>query len=233
MRSDMGKCVIERPRSGSSNPSAKARWYGKITQDDEGYDYDGMTKLPSSRKQEAYHPKIGEKNFTDVLGPIEGYLRSSVGRPWDDVYSELCVGLGRFSWPMRHVLAFHVNVAINTWEGADGHIWFDDKYGPHKVDGGYRSEFYVHPRSKTLQYKKQERFKYRPKKEGESVKLADSRHMVKINGLWFIGRYKDMEYPEHRRYCSGCEACKWPNTRTQTFVTEKSASRKEIRRALS
>lgn len=233
MRSDMGKCVIERPRNGSSNPSAKARWYGKITQDDEGYDYDGMTKLPSSRKQEGYHKKIGEKNFTDVLGPIEGYLRSSVGRPWDDVYSELCAGLGKFSWPMRHVLIFHVNVAVNTWEGVDGHIWFNDTRGPEKVDGGYSSEFYVHPKRKTLEwFREKKRYKYRPNKEGESIKLDADRYMVKINGLWFIGHYKKQEYGSHEYRCH-CAACKWPHSRTETFVVEKSASRKEIRKALS
>ena len=226
MRSDMGKCVIERPRNGSSNPSAKAKWYGKITQDDEGYDYDGMTKLPVSSKQEGYHKKIGNKSFTDVLGPIEGYLRSSVGRPWDDVYSELCSGLGKFSWPMRHVLLFHVNVAVNTWEGVDGNIWYNDKYGHSKVDGGYRSEFYVHPRSKTLQrFRQTKRYKYRANKEGESVKLDGNRHMVKIDGLWFIGHYRD-------RQLGDFENKEWPHGK-QIFVTEKSASRKEIKKALS
>jgi len=226
MRYDMGKCVIERPRRGSSNPSAKARWYGKITHDEEGYDYDGMMRLPVSRKQEGYHKKIGSKDFSDLLGPINGYLRSSVGRPWDDVYSELCAGLGKFSWPMRHVLSFHIDVAVNTWED-DGKIWCGDKYGPRVVSGGWRrNEFYVHPCTRTLQGTKEEpKYKYRRNKEGVSIKLADDRHMAKVDGLWFIGRYRD-------RQLGDFDLKEWPHGK-QIFVTEKSASRKEIRRALS
>src|SRR6266581_4056869 len=125
MRSDLGKCVTERPRHNSGAASAKAVWYGRIHEDDEGQlDYDGLTRLPASRRQEGYHKKIGDKSFTDVLGPIEGYLRASVGRPWDDVYSELSRNLGSGSWPVRHVLAQHVQVATDTYRGADGKVCY-------------------------------------------------------------------------------------------------------------
>ena len=52
MPQDMGKCIIERPRSNSGAPSAKARDYGRFIHDDEGIDYDGFTHLPVSSKQE-------------------------------------------------------------------------------------------------------------------------------------------------------------------------------------
>lgn len=35
MKQFFGKQVIERPRQGSSNPSAKARWYGKMRLDED------------------------------------------------------------------------------------------------------------------------------------------------------------------------------------------------------
>ena len=55
MRPDMGKCVIERPRRGSRTAlSAKVRHYGKIVEYDDGPDYDGLTHLPVSRKQEGF-----------------------------------------------------------------------------------------------------------------------------------------------------------------------------------
>ncbi|MBI4474010.1 MAG: hypothetical protein HY646_15180, partial [Acidobacteria bacterium] len=67
----MGKCVIERPRRGSKTAlSAKARHYGKIIEYNDGPDYDGLTRLPVSRKQEGYNKKLGDKDFTDVLGPL-------------------------------------------------------------------------------------------------------------------------------------------------------------------
>ena len=83
MRPDMGKCVIERPRRGSRTAlSAKVRHYGKIVEYDDGPDYDGLTHLPVSRRQEGYNKKLGDKDFTDVLGPLHRYLRSSCGRLW-------------------------------------------------------------------------------------------------------------------------------------------------------
>jgi hypothetical protein len=56
------------------------RHYGKIVEYDDGPGYDGLTRLPVSRKQEGYNKKLGDKDFTDVLGPLHRYLRSSCGR---------------------------------------------------------------------------------------------------------------------------------------------------------
>lgn len=164
MRYDMGKCVIERPRRGSGNRSAKARWYGRIHQDETGeLDYDGFTRLPVSSKQEGYHNRIGGKHFTDVLGPIEGYLRASVGRHWDDVYSELCKGLGQSSWPVRHVLTQHIDVAVKTYLETDGKIWHQSSRGPEIVDGRNGTEFYVHPKTKILCWRSARSWKGRAK----------------------------------------------------------------------
>jgi hypothetical protein len=230
MRSDMGKCVIEAPRHGSANPSAKARWYGKICVDEEGRpDYDGLTRLPSSRKQEGYHPQIGDKSFSDVLGPIERYLHSSVGRRWDDVYSELSRNLGRGPWPLRHVLTQHVHVATNTYRGVDGRIWSMGRRGPEVVDGGYGVEFYVDPKSRTLQRQVRIRRQMRKPEQAERVELKDGRWLIRIDGLWFIGRYQPAEppLPVH---------AKWPDIRSRAgilrFVKEKSANRREMRAGL-
>src|SRR5438477_4317049 len=116
MRPDMGKCVIERPRRGSRTAlSAKVRHYGKIVEYDDGPDYDGLTRLPVSGKQEGYNKNLGDKDFTDVLGPLHRYLRSSCGRLWDDVYSEIKQTLGKAGWGVQHILGVHLDVAVHTY----------------------------------------------------------------------------------------------------------------------
>src|SRR5436309_15646114 len=125
MRPDMGKCVTERPRRGSRTAlSAKVRHYGKIIQYNDGPDYDGLTRLPVSKKQEGYHKKLGDKDFTDVLGPLHNYLRRSSGRHWNDVYSEIARALGRVDpWGVRHIITAHLDVAVRTYRGVDGNVW--------------------------------------------------------------------------------------------------------------
>jgi hypothetical protein len=230
MRADLGQCVTERPRRNSSAASAKASWYGRVEADDEGeLDYDGLSRLPASPKQEGYFKKIGDKSFTDVLGPIRGYLRSSVGRPWDEVYSELSRHLGCGSWPVRHVLTQHVDVATRTYRGNDGKICYHDKHGPREIDGSWRSaEFYVHPETRRLSWDPKKSWKYRPapeRKDTDRVKGEGDRWFVKIDGLWFLGTY---------RLCSE-GAAEWPNILkgwgggVWVFRKIKSCSKKELK----
>lgn len=198
MRSDMGKCVTERPRRGSSCPSAKARWYGRIIEDADGYDYDGFTRLPVSRKQEGYHKKIGDKDFSDVLGPIHGYLRSNIGRPWNDVFSEISRTLGRSTWPVRHVLTAHIDVATCTFRGRDGKIHVHDKYGEHELPSEryWRyHEFYVEPETGILRERQSGRMDWnRAKPTGERVQIPGTENwFVKIKSVWFIGTYRDVD----------------------------------------
>jgi hypothetical protein len=150
MRPDMGKCVIERPRRGSRTAlSAKARHYGKIVEYDDDPDYDGLTRLPVSRKQEGYNKKLGDKDFTDVLGPLHKYLRRSCGRPWNDVYSEIKQTLGNAGWGVQHIISAHLDVATHTYRGVDGNVWVADRHGVQKV-GGLYYDFYVEPETGIL-----------------------------------------------------------------------------------
>jgi len=195
MKPFFGRIVTERPRSGSSNPSVKARRFGSI----EDGEYYGPVKIPMSKggKQFAYNRKVGDKDFTDLLGPIEGYLRSKVGQPWSKVYSELSRGLGRSTWPVRHILSQHVEVAVNTYRGADGKVWHADKTGGEEPVGGYFSRFYVEPETGLL--REAERLSWRswrrqlrpasPKQERRR-KLADGHYAVLIGGIWYIGEYR-------------------------------------------
>jgi hypothetical protein len=123
MRHDMGRVVIERPRWGSHAKSPKIRQFGgRINEDG---DYDGLTRLPSSREKiYGYAPKIQDKDFTDVLGPLRGYLNKNVGRPWDKVFSEATRCLKSGGWGVRHVFSIHLlgDVARDVILGEDGSL---------------------------------------------------------------------------------------------------------------
>jgi hypothetical protein len=195
----MGKCIIERPRSNSGAPSAKARDYGRFIHDDEGIDYDGFTHLPVSSKQEGYHKKLGSKSFTDVLGPLHNYLRSSCGRPWNEVYSEIARVIGRGAgWGVRHILNAHLDVAINTYRGVDGNVYSCNKYGIDRV-GGFRDDFYVEPETGILRPSTQYR-KWRVRHQAaiaakpiEAIPIGDGTEYRKIAGIWYFRQYVETE----------------------------------------
>lgn len=213
--------------------------FGKINEDGE---YEGPTKLPSGMgdrgKIAGYCRKIPGKEFSDLLGPIENYLKSSVGRYWPKVYSELSANLGSGAWPVRHILEQHVNVAVDTYRGVDGEVWFNHKHGPRVVDGDYFTKFYVHPETKTLRYFQKKKNIYR-KLESPIRKWSagKDRWLVEVNGSWFLGTYTK----EIRKYVPGTGprdkiySVTWPDYREQweydcfRFTRIKSASKKEIK----
>lgn len=201
MRPDMGKCIIERPRRGSGSAlSAKARRYGKILHTSEGeWDYEGFSRLPVSRKQEGYHKKLGDKSFSDLLGPLSNYLRKNCGRPWNDVYSEIALTLGRIgSWGIRHIIREHLDVATCTYRGFDGSVWICDKHGVHKV-GGFYYDFYVEPETGILCEAASHRkwrsiHKAKPVKDLTIIPITETSEYRRIKGIWFYQEYRTVQY---------------------------------------
>lgn len=197
MRSDMGRVVIERPRRGSSNPSLKARKVGRLHMDDadwQEWEHDGPCRVPNSAKMEGMWDKnIGTKDFTDVLGPVKGYLKKNVGRKWDDVYSELRDVLGSGSYPIRHVLEDHVLRWVDTT------AYFENGKVYELPSTRHYGEFYVHPVTGVLcEEKTGWRWKgawkrQKSRLETDRVKLDSERWFVPIDGVWYIGRYVEQD----------------------------------------
>lgn len=225
-RKSLGKETIERPRRGSRIPSVKARSYGRIVDTEDGPEYFGKTRIPMS---------MCDKSFTDVLGPVNGFLRANTGRPWNKVKSELRQKLGGFSWPLQHVLTAHVDVEENTWINEHGAVVTDGAFGPRVVPDTYRraGQFYVCPKSgllKVAQLKRKSRRKPKPSKV-EWVKAGD-RWLVLIAGVWFLGEYDEKPFLPGDRWADPA----WPDYydresgKTYIFRKIKSASNREIKK---
>src|SRR5262245_364682 len=83
MRQDFGKCITERPRTKGLGKITRKGYKKRLLKDG----LDCVQKEPITR-QHSY-----DKNFTDVLGPIFGFLTKNVGRPWSKVCSEISASL--------------------------------------------------------------------------------------------------------------------------------------------
>lgn len=93
MRWDMHEVVIERPRGGPRGPRRGVKWDPRVHD----------PELIPSRESTSRH-RGGTKHLSDVLGPLKRFLDRAVGRPWDDVYSELRAGLSPDSLLHMHIL---------------------------------------------------------------------------------------------------------------------------------
>jgi hypothetical protein len=232
MRKDFGRLVIERERRGSSAKNLKMRKTGRFlleSPDWEEWDYDGPLRIRTRGLhgvKHTYDRQMGEKSFTDVLTPIRGYLRKSIGRRWDDVFSELTAALGRGSYPIRHVLTAHAleEVSIHTY-CENGKIYSQ----PKQYEYG---DYFVDPRDGTLR-KVATRRRYR-----QAAPALDRRYwkcglwFVRIEGIWYLGAYT--KNAAMATICAQCDRL-WPNVGVAGviwyFVKWRQAGKKELKRA--
>lgn len=202
MRPDMAKVVTEKPRSGSGyNNNCKndvtatrlklrgARLAQAVDEDydeavdpEDGYVSKVMPWSPAQRgaytENHVQRTPYDTKSLSDVLGPLRGYLRKQVGRPWDDVFSELSHTLDRRSTSGSHIWD-HVmsEVQTNCWMGVDGVIYGRAPYRrTYAVDG-----LYVHPFTGVLCSAPE--FSYKQRHRGAMTAYALARKLTEL-GLW-------------------------------------------------
>jgi hypothetical protein len=182
MRKDMQKIITERERHGSSDRGVKTRL--RIRPIDVTEDDDRPARL--SRKQ-LYGGM--RKGFSDYLSPLRGFLRKNLGRPWDNVYSEIRETLDDRSLSGQHVFQhLWMEVERHVVVGDDGTVW--------EAAGGRRRTwpirgFYVHPKTGLLEQAP----RYKPPRErGEPDavvrrRISATASYVKIAGIWYRCEY--------------------------------------------
>lgn len=172
MRDDMAKVIVERPRTGGGEkfPRGSVRQTDRLAPE-EWPRREGIRRAWGG----------GSKHLNENLAPLRRYLRSQVGRPWDEVYGEICRRIDRDSAVQLHV-----------WQHLSREVCVD----PHVVRGdvagsgqfGYPGPLYVDPKTGVLCYDEGRRRRYdRPKPQGPKgrIKVDDSREYRLIEGVWY------------------------------------------------
>jgi hypothetical protein len=187
MRADMHKVVVERERHGSTLRNRK--WGPRLAFVPEDDDDDQPKFASSGRGRQYGHNK---KGFSDVLGPLEGFLRSNLGRPWDKVFSELRQGLDVRKVTGRHIFD-HLRWMVETgcWIGEDGKV-----QAPH--EGWWVGGFYVHPKTGLLCFRQKPSARERKKQrlmrqEIDEIRFDCTRSFKLIDGQWYSVVYETIE----------------------------------------
>jgi hypothetical protein len=139
MRTDMSKVIVERPRIGSRLPSRKKG-------------YRRAANRQSMDERPARESMLGrwhglEKHLNEHLSPMQRFLRSRVGCPWNKVHQELCEHVSFNNAVQKHVLA-HVFEMVNQFvEWQDGKLWARRRWRSTPLRPG---EMYICPNSGLL-----------------------------------------------------------------------------------
>lgn len=182
MRPDFAKVVTERPRDGSSAPCGvqhKGRSQELILDED------------FSKKREPMSKGRGTKRFTDVLGPLRGYLRQQIGRPWDKVYSELCQHFNKNSVSQSHVLDHvkdYVELKIQYVLKGKKKFPYDTQGVPVYSSSDKHFQLFVCPESGILKMApiRNWRKEYRKSQEKDRPKCIDGKfYMEDSDKIWY------------------------------------------------
>ncbi|MFP4300354.1 MAG: hypothetical protein ACLFT0_21305, partial [Spirulinaceae cyanobacterium] len=183
----LDKIIIERPRYGSHDKAKKVQGYRKrlykITQEaqEDGYLQPYLFKPQKTRI------------LSDNLAPLYRWLRSKVGQPWDNVYSQLCQQLETNSVIGQHILH-------HLWDIVKRHVEIrnNDIYAKHKskyplISYGNRPLFYVHPETGI--------FCLAPRKQKSETSSQDDVVIInryqqyrRIDDIWYFVSFKDVKY---------------------------------------
>lgn len=192
MRADFGKVVIERPRRGHGNPNKPTRGKLKPRQIAEAYEEeyeDGGARRPMSMgSHPAYGPKMArfEKDFSDLIGPLNNLLHNRIGRSLNSVRSELASVLGGKSEPERHVLTVH-------FEGYFPRNIYNYR---NRFSGTYEPAGFYEDAQGRIQWRKRKPYVPSPEKVAENQKRTEEYAL-------------DARLREERRHKpESCEKCK-------------------------
>src|SRR6185437_7524740 len=99
MRKDMKHVIIDRPRRGGNGgkinlPKGSKKQLQKTP-------LEQQAKCQSSARGRVYG--YDGKELNEHLSPLRRWLRSQVGRDWDEVWSEICHGLSVRNATTAHV----------------------------------------------------------------------------------------------------------------------------------
>jgi hypothetical protein len=210
VRKDISKLICEKERHGSSRSYHLERHTKEQNQrlGYESWPFQGESASPYPFKEgmkKKFGKKFGFKQPSDFLSPIEGFLRKSIGRPWNDVYSELSKNLPRNKWLNQHVWQ-HIYMMVEKYAVMhNGKVCilnpFEREYEDIEDSSFWRSKrnhFYVHPQTGLLTLinakKKENRLKAEQEKREQEYHnhvrelrktKTSSFYAVKLENVWY------------------------------------------------
>ncbi|NLB56757.1 MAG: hypothetical protein GX811_13530 [Lentisphaerae bacterium] len=149
MRHDMPKRFME-PSGGNKGRFPRNTKKLRVA-DDEG----GSFTPHGMRKVHRYANKWHDGGYVGTdFAVLRRFLMSRKGKPWNDVYSEICAEANSRSFPGHHLREWlEYAVEQNCFVDEEGQV--RDQHG--RQIGGCRGELYVHPQTGLLEVSKQPR----------------------------------------------------------------------------
>jgi hypothetical protein len=192
MRADMAKVIVERPRFGSRDKGE-----GK------GYRRRRQRLAPEDQpRREGMKVRAagGSKRLNEHLAPLRRFLESCVGRPWDQVFAEICENISRNSAVQDHVrdhvpdfVATHVLLIDGVPCGGEGR-W---RYGRPLAETHHR--LYVCPLTGLLRrLERRSRKAPRPPRpcDPRPIRLDALRQCRWIDGAWHLVTLAPLSVPQ-------------------------------------
>lgn len=186
MRKDFAKVIGEPAKSGGLGTKGLCRLEQKTP----------IEELPfrekiSRKYQQGYESKCSNLNWRTM----RRWLRSQVGRPWNDVFSEL----SKNPHYIREWIDLQVEISTII---IDGEIC-DTRGLPIRANG--RDELYVHPDTGILcvaKTKKRKSCKWNPYNNApKGIKVDEETQYHKICGIWYEVKVRKGSPPSDKRYC--------------------------------
>lgn len=231
----LSEIVIERPRGGRRISLKKLTGFKKqLHKITEEATEDGLFN-PYLIK-----PTNKSKYLSDHLGPLRRLLRSKVGQPWNDVYSELCKRLDPSTMAGQHVIGHLWDYVERHVEIIDGKLYSKRyRWNRTDLDGSYRDRFYIHPETGILCAVQKVPRKQKEKQEQTDIVIIDNYHQYqKVNEIWYLITFADFPPPPTdyvTDVIKGIIHCSTAMSRCQRIyaVKKQQCSKKEIRLILN
>lgn len=196
MREDFSKLLCEGHRHKSRYGKTAKRLAKKATRE-----YNNCVKgdyedwfLP---KTQAMSMGRGTKSFGENLSPLIRFLRSAVGRKWDEVFSEIakvCPNNGAVNAHIYQHLWGYVNK--DAYE-RDGIIYIQGRfYAGERVleDRGNDMTFYVNANGFLTRAPRRPK---QGKKINPDIKIVDKRYFLRKENIWYEGIFKEIPKPTY------------------------------------
>lgn len=247
MRKDISKILVERPRVGGvgKENSRRNRRETKQALRDIDDSVAPETDVWSFHAMKRVHTSLpgsydDKKQLNENLQPLRRFLDSRIGKPWNEVYSEIMQNLNLNNSVQYHVyqhLTRDRMVETNTYLSKSGKVIANTPWGPTWVGDRWYATFYVDPIDGTLQkcensLKARNRYnKQVPNKNGYFDKKNPLVQWHKVKGVWYeynMRRATAEELSEQRFGRYENTRCYEKKTSTRVWIGEYSVFLEQI-----